>query len=145
MATLGRLSDCSNHQRVLLLLLNTPLTAPCNHHHHHRRRTIRASLHRRNFVAQTTTTALSLSLSSPLILSATTSSPAKSAEDPLLSDWERVYLPVDPGVVLLDIAFVPDDLNHGLYPSSMLDFPIAYIYIYQAIASVTFLISDTRL
>ncbi|XP_041013945.1 photosystem II stability/assembly factor HCF136, chloroplastic isoform X1 [Juglans microcarpa x Juglans regia] len=30
-----------------------------------------------------------------------------------LSEWERVYLPIDPGVVLLDIAFVPDDLNHG--------------------------------
>ncbi|XP_047318239.1 photosystem II stability/assembly factor HCF136, chloroplastic [Impatiens glandulifera] len=34
------------------------------------------------------------------------------AED-TLSEWERVFLPIDPGVVLLDIAFVPDDPNHG--------------------------------
>ncbi|KAK7851113.1 photosystem ii stability/assembly factor hcf136 [Quercus suber] len=34
-------------------------------------------------------------------------------EEDSLSDWERVYLPIDPGVVLLDIAFVPDDFNHG--------------------------------
>lgn len=39
-------------------------------------------------------------------------SPAKS-EEPALSEWERVYLPIDPGVVLLDIAFVPDDPTHG--------------------------------
>lgn len=37
---------------------------------------------------------------------------ALSAED-ALSAWERVYLPIDPGVVLLDIAFVPDDPSHG--------------------------------
>lgn len=37
---------------------------------------------------------------------------ASAAEDPL-SEWERVYLPIDPGVVLLDIAFVPDDPSHG--------------------------------
>ncbi|XP_075484196.1 photosystem II stability/assembly factor HCF136, chloroplastic-like isoform X2 [Primulina tabacum] len=30
-----------------------------------------------------------------------------------LSAWERAYLPIDPGVVLLDIAFVPDDPSHG--------------------------------
>ncbi|GJX47889.1 FAD/NAD(P)-binding oxidoreductase family protein [Tanacetum coccineum] len=30
-----------------------------------------------------------------------------------LSEWEHVYLPIDPGVVLLDIAFVPDDPSHG--------------------------------
>jgi hypothetical protein len=36
---------------------------------------------------------------------------AKSEET--LSEWERVYLPIDPGVVLLDIAFVPEDPNHG--------------------------------
>ncbi|GJX66462.1 6-phosphogluconate dehydrogenase-like protein [Tanacetum coccineum] len=30
-----------------------------------------------------------------------------------LSEWECVYLPIDPGVVLLDIAFVPDDPSHG--------------------------------
>uniref|UniRef100_A0A0D6R441 Photosynthesis system II assembly factor Ycf48/Hcf136-like domain-containing protein n=1 Tax=Araucaria cunninghamii TaxID=56994 RepID=A0A0D6R441_ARACU len=35
------------------------------------------------------------------------------AEDVGLSEWEKVPLPIDPGVVLLDIAFVPDDPNHG--------------------------------
>ncbi|KAK8935004.1 hypothetical protein KSP39_PZI014886 [Platanthera zijinensis] len=38
--------------------------------------------------------------------------PARS-EEPAISEWERVYLPVDPGVVLLDVAFVPDDPKHG--------------------------------
>lgn len=35
------------------------------------------------------------------------------AAEESLSEWERVYLPIDPGVVLLDIAFVPDDPAHG--------------------------------
>lgn len=39
--------------------------------------------------------------------------PAARADDDGLSEWERVYLPIDPGVVLLDIAFVPDDSSHG--------------------------------
>lgn len=39
---------------------------------------------------------------------------AFAAEDPL-SVWERVYLPIDPGVVLLDIAFVPEDPSHGWF------------------------------
>ncbi|KAL3510253.1 hypothetical protein ACH5RR_029654 [Cinchona calisaya] len=30
-----------------------------------------------------------------------------------LSKWERIYLPINPGVVLLDIAFVPDDPTRG--------------------------------
>ena len=38
--------------------------------------------------------------------------PAALAAEPL-SEWERVGLPIDPGVVLLDIAFVPDDPSHG--------------------------------
>ncbi|KAL3830647.1 hypothetical protein ACJIZ3_019449 [Penstemon smallii] len=38
---------------------------------------------------------------------------AALAADNALSEWERVYLPIDPGVVLLDIAFVPDDPSHG--------------------------------
>ncbi|CAI9768448.1 unnamed protein product [Fraxinus pennsylvanica] len=37
---------------------------------------------------------------------------ALAAEEPL-SEWERVFLPIDPGVVLLDISFVPDDPKHG--------------------------------
>ncbi|CAI5478190.1 unnamed protein product [Closterium sp. Yama58-4] len=36
---------------------------------------------------------------------------AVAAED--LSEWEQVPLPVAPGVVLLDIAFVPDEPDHG--------------------------------
>jgi photosystem II stability/assembly factor-like uncharacterized protein len=35
------------------------------------------------------------------------------AEDVGLSEWERVPLPIDPGVVLLDIAFVPGEPTHG--------------------------------
>ena len=37
---------------------------------------------------------------------------ALAAESPLL-EWERVGLHIDPGVVLLDISFVPDDPSHG--------------------------------
>ena len=37
---------------------------------------------------------------------------ALAAESPLL-EWERVGIPIDPGVVLLDISFVPDDPSHG--------------------------------
>jgi len=61
---------------------------------------------RRKFLTQS----LSLSLTlSPLVGFA---EGVKS--EVLLSEWERVYLPVDRGVVLLDIAFVPDDPNHGI-------------------------------
>lgn len=45
-------------------------------------------------------------------------------EEDSLSDWERVYLPIDPGVVLLDIAFVPGDFNHGSY------FFLCLLYVY---------------
>ncbi|KAJ1422085.1 WD40/YVTN repeat-like-containing domain superfamily [Sesbania bispinosa] len=55
---------------------------------------------RRRFIAEST--AISLLVPTQL---------AKSED--ALSEWERVYLPIDPGVVLLDIAFVPDDPNHG--------------------------------
>ncbi len=39
-------------------------------------------------------------------------------------EWEQVQLPVDPGVVLLDIGFTGDDPNHGMYalsPSMLTD------------------------
>ncbi|KAG6575719.1 Photosystem II stability/assembly factor, chloroplastic, partial [Cucurbita argyrosperma subsp. sororia] len=65
-----------------------------------------SSINRRQFVAETAAT-VSLSLS-PFIAPVP---PAKSEES--LSEWERLYLPIDPGVVLLDIAFVPDDLDRG--------------------------------
>ncbi|KAL5068849.1 hypothetical protein RYX36_019736 [Vicia faba] len=55
---------------------------------------------RRQFIAETT--AISVLVPSQLV----------KAEE-TLSEWERVYLPIDPGVVLLDIAFVPEDPNHG--------------------------------
>ncbi|KAG7974594.1 hypothetical protein I3843_06G055200 [Carya illinoinensis] len=61
-----------------------------------------SSLNRREFISQTTAISLSLVAAPP---------PAMSED--ALSEWERVYLPIDPGVVLLDIAFVPEDLNHG--------------------------------
>jgi hypothetical protein len=38
---------------------------------------------------------------------------AVAAED-VISDWEQVTLPVNPGVVLLDLAFVPDQPQRGL-------------------------------
>ncbi|KAF5177663.1 Photosystem II stability/assembly factor protein [Thalictrum thalictroides] len=64
-----------------------------------------SSLNRRHFIAETVTS---------LTLLVGFQEPAKSEESPPpLADWERVYLPIDPGVVLLDIAFVPEDLNHG--------------------------------
>lgn len=66
-----------------------------------------SSICRRRFIAESTT--ISLSLAAPFLGSV---QPAHS-EEPALSEWERVYLPIDPGVVLLDVAFVPDDLNHG--------------------------------
>lgn len=40
------------------------------------------------------------------------------AEDaPILSssNWTQVPLPVDPGVILLDLEFVPDEPGHGAY------------------------------
>lgn len=73
-----------------------------------------SSLSRRQFVVETA--AISVSLA-PLI---GFQQPARS--DDGLSEWERVYLPIDPGVVLLDIAFVPDDTNHGRFRSLGLRF-----------------------
>ncbi|KAK2635707.1 hypothetical protein Ddye_030499 [Dipteronia dyeriana] len=64
------------------------------------------SLSRRQLVSQAATLSLSVSVASTLC-----DQPAKSEE--VLSAWERLYLPIDPGVVLLDIAFVPDESNHG--------------------------------
>lgn len=57
---------------------------------------------------QSTAAVAAFSISLPL-----STLPAKSED--LLAEWERVYLPIDPGVVLLDISFVPDDLSHGIF------------------------------
>ena len=57
----------------------------------------------------------SVSISQLLRLLVPEAAAARVDEEDSLSDWERVYLPIDPGVVLLDIAFVPDDFNHGSY------------------------------
>lgn len=68
----------------------------------------KASLNRRQLLADTATaTAAAITLSSSAFVLPT------KAEDQL-SEWERVSLPIDPGVVLLDIAFVPDDTSHGM-------------------------------
>lgn len=54
---------------------------------------------------------------------------ALAAEDQL-SEWERVYLPIDPGVVLLDIAFVPDDPSHGCLLHLHLCFLLFSLYVF---------------
>ncbi|KAF7145622.1 hypothetical protein RHSIM_Rhsim04G0167300 [Rhododendron simsii] len=85
-------------------------TRACLHHNPQSKPTttsLPSSLSRRHLIADTA--AVSIVVSSPLI---GISKPAKS-EVGGLSEWERVFLPIDPGVVLLDIAFVPDDPNHG--------------------------------
>ncbi|KAJ4776343.1 Photosystem II stability/assembly factor HCF136 [Rhynchospora pubera] len=64
---------------------------------------------RRQFVAETAATVAAVV---PLALSSLEKE-AKADEFPQLSEWERVYLSIDPGVVLLDIGFVPDDPKHG--------------------------------
>ncbi|XP_021293280.1 photosystem II stability/assembly factor HCF136, chloroplastic isoform X1 [Herrania umbratica] len=114
-----QVSDCSNLKPSLTSLFNPrllhrPQAQP------HPRFISKASLHqphlssssssptlvnRRQLISQTASLSLSVATLSALQL------PAKSQE--VLSEWERVYLPIDAGVVLLDIAFVPDDPNHG--------------------------------
>lgn len=100
--------DCSNPITATKpsSLLNSQFNRnhPCRNITHPRTfNTIKASaLNRRDFI---TASALSLA---PIIGS---TSIAKAADS--LSEWERVFLPIDPGVVLLDIAFVPDDPSHG--------------------------------
>lgn len=79
---------------------------------------IQSCLNRRQFISQTNMAASSVSMSLllRLLVPEVAAAAAKSQdEEDSLSDWERVYLPIDPGVVLLDIAFVPDDFNHGSY------------------------------
>lgn len=67
---------------------------------------------RRSLLAATTTSAAALSLAGLFDGS------AAIAED-TISSWEQVTLPVDAGVVLLDMAFVPEQPNRGTnFPSS---------------------------
>ncbi|KAK4360207.1 hypothetical protein RND71_019159 [Anisodus tanguticus] len=70
-----------------------------------------ANINRRQLIADT-----AAAIALPPLLGVTTTTlsplPAKADEVPL-SEWERVFLPIDPGVVLLDISFVPDDPSHG--------------------------------
>lgn len=78
---------------------------------------------RRQIITETAT-ATAITLVSGLSLSV---QKGIAAED--LSEWERVYLPIDPGVVLLDISFVPDDPNHGaFYSSFLLSWSILHTY-----------------
>ncbi len=58
-------------------------------------------LGRRQLFLGVGTAALTLSLS------------ARVRAEEALSDWEQIPLPIDPGVVLLDLAFVPDEPDHG--------------------------------
>lgn len=111
--------DCSNLKPTLTSLfaprlLHRTQTQPhprfiskasLQHPHHSSSSPPPALLIRRQLISQTAS--LSLSIATLLAFQL----PAKSEE--VLSEWERVYLPIDPGVVLLDVAFVPDDLNHG--------------------------------
>lgn len=82
---------------------------------------IQSCLNRRQFISQTNMAASSVSISLLLRVllpegaAAAAKSQQREDEEDSLSDWERVYLPIDPGVVLLDIAFVPGDFNHGSY------------------------------
>ncbi|KAJ8546585.1 hypothetical protein K7X08_034095 [Anisodus acutangulus] len=70
-----------------------------------------ASINRRQLIADT---AAAIALPPLLGVTTTTLSPLPAKADEVsLSEWERVFLPIDPGVVLLDIAFVPDDPSHG--------------------------------
>ncbi|KAL9251608.1 Photosystem II stability/assembly factor HCF136, chloroplastic-like protein [Drosera capensis] len=63
---------------------------------------------RREFVAQTALLSLCASAAGGVV-----AREGRTEEQQLLADWERVFLPIDPGVVLLDIAFVPEDPKHG--------------------------------
>lgn len=74
------------------------------------------SLTRRDLLYQSA--AVSLSLSSIV-------GPAKADEQ--LSEWERVFLPIDPGVVLLDIAFVPDEPSRGTSFFSLTNLKVKFI------------------
>ncbi|KAJ9549349.1 hypothetical protein OSB04_021892 [Centaurea solstitialis] len=119
------LTDCSNPittainpSSLLNSLFNHRHPAPnggfCNsrsfqqHHHQRSFSAIRASgLNRREFISDTAAAgAAALSLAPIVGLDSVARADA-------LSEWERVFLPIDPGVVLLDIAFVPDDPSHG--------------------------------
>ncbi|KAI8560698.1 hypothetical protein RHMOL_Rhmol04G0276900 [Rhododendron molle] len=121
MATLQLLTDCSI-QTLRACSISPPRryksssavqslsTRACLHSNPQSKPTttsLPSSLSRRHLIADTA--AVSIAVSSPFI---GTSKLAKSEEGGL-SEWERVFLPIDPGVVLLDIAFVPDDPNHG--------------------------------
>lgn len=61
---------------------------------------------RRSVLAATTTSAAALSLAGLFDGSA-------AIADDTISSWEQVTLPVDAGVVLLDMAFVPEQPNRG--------------------------------
>lgn len=115
MASPRVLTDCSNSFRAPLdpslhshssaiLRRHFRASTPATSRRLSQRLVVAASLSRRRLIAES---AAAASLS-PLVGLC----PARAADEPL-SEWERVYLPIDPGVVLLDIAFVPDDPNHG--------------------------------
>ncbi|GFZ00333.1 photosystem II stability/assembly factor, chloroplast (HCF136) [Actinidia rufa] len=119
MATLQLLTDCPN-PAIGLGACDGISSPSARHYHyrssqtrivprasHHQQKTPPLSLNRRQMIAETATASLALSLIGGF------DKEAKSEDT--LSEWERVYLPIDPGVVLLDIAFVPEDPKHGVY------------------------------
>ncbi|CAH9057164.1 unnamed protein product [Cuscuta epithymum] len=87
---------------ILRRLFRTASTATRRRLTH--RLVVRTSLDRRSFIAES---AAAVSLFPYVGFS-----PARAVNEQL-SEWERVYLPIDPGVVLLDIDFVQDDFKHG--------------------------------
>eukprot|EP00245_Coleochaete_scutata_P001923 TRINITY_DN12399_c0_g1_i1.p1 TRINITY_DN12399_c0_g1~~TRINITY_DN12399_c0_g1_i1.p1 ORF type:complete len:448 (+),score=77.37 TRINITY_DN12399_c0_g1_i1:84-1427(+) len=75
---------------------------------HHKHPENSDAISRRQLLASGSGLALSLSAGSLLAQP----SPAL-ADGPGAVPWEKVSLPIDPGVVLLDIAFVPDEPSRG--------------------------------
>lgn len=107
----------------LLMLKLKPPSSTITHQQKQKQKQIQiqSCLNRRQFISQTNMAASSVSISLllrvlvPEAAAAAAKSQQREDEEDSLSDWERVYLPIDPGVVLLDIAFVPGDFNHGSY------------------------------
>ncbi|XP_065630569.1 photosystem II stability/assembly factor HCF136, chloroplastic [Quercus suber] len=98
------------------LLILKPPSSTITNQQRQKQIKIQCCLNRRQFISQTNMAASSVSISVLLRLlvpEAAVAAAKSQDEEDSLSDWERVYLPIDPGVVLLDIAFVPDDFNHG--------------------------------
>lgn len=131
-----QLTDCAYPTITLKASLNTqqrryrtsqarftPKASSVNHNGHQQ------SVTRRLFIAET---AAAVSISVSPLLGFEQQAKAEEA----LSEWERVFLPIDPGVVLLDIAFVPDDLNHGQFCWISLEYSLSLSYFYPMLVVI---------